>query len=47
MNRKDLPPEEEQFQVYRRLAEALHPAHATIRHLDIGGIRFFPTIQGE
>ena len=37
MNRKDLPPEEEQFQVYRRLAEALHPAHATIRTLDIGG----------
>ena len=37
MNRKELPTEEEQFQVYRRLAEALHPAHATIRTLDIGG----------
>ncbi len=37
MNRKELPTEEEQFQVYRRLAEALHPAHATVRTLDIGG----------
>ena len=37
LNRKDLPGEEEQFQVYRRLAEALHPAPATIRTLDIGG----------
>lgn len=37
MNRKELPTEEEQFQVYRRLAEALHPAQATVRTLDIGG----------
>ncbi len=37
LNRKDLPSEEEQFQIYRRLAEALHPAPATIRTLDIGG----------
>ncbi len=37
LNRKELPGEEEQFQVYRRLAEALQPASATIRTLDIGG----------
>jgi phosphotransferase system enzyme I (PtsI) len=37
LNRKELPTEEEQFRVYRRLAEALHPASATIRTLDIGG----------
>jgi phosphoenolpyruvate-protein phosphotransferase (PTS system enzyme I) len=37
LNRKELPTEEEQFRVYRRLAETLHPASATIRTLDIGG----------
>jgi phosphotransferase system enzyme I (PtsI) len=37
LNRKELPTEEEQFRVYRRLGEALHPASATIRTLDIGG----------
>ena len=37
LNRKELPTEEEQFKVYRRLAEILHPAAATIRTLDIGG----------
>ena len=37
LNRKGLPDEEEQFQVYRRLAEALHPSAATIRTLDVGG----------
>jgi phosphotransferase system enzyme I (PtsI) len=37
LNRKELPTEEEQFEVYRQLAEAIHPAHATIRTLDVGG----------
>jgi phosphotransferase system enzyme I (PtsI) len=37
LNRKELPTEGEQFEVYRRLAEAIHPAHATIRTLDVGG----------
>ena len=37
LNRKELPTEEEQFQVYRRLVETLQPASATIRTLDIGG----------
>ena len=40
LNRRDLPDENEHFQTYRRLAESLHPAPATIRTLDIGGDKF-------
>ena len=40
LNRKDLPTEEEQYQTYRRLAESVYPASATIRTLDIGGDKF-------
>jgi phosphotransferase system enzyme I (PtsI) len=40
LNRKDLPTEEEHFQIYRRLAENIHPATGTIRTLDIGGDKF-------
>jgi phosphotransferase system enzyme I (PtsI) len=40
LNRKDLPTEEEHFQTYRRLAEDIYPAAATIRTLDIGGDKF-------
>ena len=42
LNRKDLPTEEEHFQIYRRLVETIHPATATIRTLDIGGDKFLP-----
>ncbi len=42
LNRKDLPTEEEHFQTYRRLAEEVSPASATIRTLDIGGDKFLP-----
>jgi len=35
LNRKDLP-----YQTYRRLAESVYPAPATIRTLDIGGDKF-------
>jgi phosphotransferase system enzyme I (PtsI) len=42
LNRKDLPSEEEHFQTYRRLAEDISPASATIRTLDIGGDKFLP-----
>jgi phosphotransferase system enzyme I (PtsI) len=42
LNRKDLPTEEEHFQIYRRLAEDIYPATATIRTLDIGGDKFLP-----
>ncbi len=40
LNRKDLPSEEEHYQTYRRLAESIYPAPATIRTLDIGGDKF-------
>jgi len=40
LNRNDLPDEEEHFQTYRRLAEGIRPATATIRTLDIGGDKF-------
>ncbi|MGZ3589307.1 MAG: phosphoenolpyruvate--protein phosphotransferase [Thermodesulfobacteriota bacterium] len=42
LNRKDLPTEEEHFQIYRRLVESIYPATATIRTLDIGGDKFLP-----
>jgi len=42
LNRKDLPTEEEHYQVYRQLAESIHPASAIIRTLDIGGDKFLP-----
>ena len=42
LNRKDLPTEEEHFQIYRQLAESIYPASATIRTLDIGGDKFLP-----
>jgi phosphotransferase system enzyme I (PtsI) len=42
LNRKDLPTEEEHFQTYRRLAEEISPASATIRTLDVGGDKFLP-----
>lgn len=42
LNRKDLPTEEEHFQTYRKLAESISPASATIRTLDIGGDKFLP-----
>ncbi len=42
LNRKDLPTEEEHYQTYRKLAESVYPAPATIRTLDIGGDKFLP-----
>jgi len=37
LNRRDLPSEDEQFEAYRRVAEAVAPNPAMIRTLDIGG----------
>jgi phosphotransferase system enzyme I (PtsI) len=42
LNRNDLPSEEEHFLTYRRLAEEVSPAPATIRTLDVGGDKFLP-----
>jgi len=47
LNRKDLPNEEEHYQTYRRLAESISPAVATIRTLDIGGDKFLANYSAE
>ena len=47
LNRKDLPTEEEHYQTYRRLAESISPATATIRTLDIGGDKFLSNYSAE
>ena len=40
MNRKDLPSEQEHFEVYKNLLEQLSPNSVTIRTLDLGGDKF-------
>jgi len=40
LNRRDLPAEEEHFQVYKKLAEDIAPYPVTIRTLDLGGDKF-------
>ncbi len=45
MNRLDLPGEEEQYEAYRRAAEAVDPFPVTIRTLDIGGDKFISSVQ--
>lgn len=45
LNRKDFPGEEEQFQNYRKVLEMVYPHGVTIRTLDLGGDKFFPTLN--
>lgn len=45
MNRLDLPSEEEQYQAYKQVAEALAPLPVTIRTLDLGGDKFISSVQ--
>jgi phosphotransferase system enzyme I (PtsI) len=45
MNRLDLPSEEEQYQAYRKVAEAVAPHQVIIRTLDLGGDKFVSSIQ--
>ncbi len=45
MNRLDLPTEEEQYQAYKQVAEAISPHVLTIRTLDIGGDKFISSVQ--
>ncbi|MDD3052022.1 MAG: phosphoenolpyruvate--protein phosphotransferase [Candidatus Cloacimonetes bacterium] len=37
LDRRDLPSEEEQFVIYRRILEKMHPRPVTIRTIDMGG----------
>ncbi|MGE0267730.1 MAG: phosphoenolpyruvate--protein phosphotransferase [Candidatus Omnitrophota bacterium] len=45
MNRVDLPLEEEQFQAYKHVAEAMAPKSVTIRTLDLGGDKFLSSLH--
>jgi phosphotransferase system enzyme I (PtsI) len=44
MDRRTLPDEDEQYNVYSRLAEAFHPRPVVIRTLDVGGDKPVPGI---
>jgi phosphotransferase system enzyme I (PtsI) len=45
LNRKDLPSEKEQFEIYKKVTEAIYPNPVTIRTLDIGGDKFMSQID--
>ncbi len=45
MNRIDLPTEDEHYQAYRMVAEALSPYPVTIRTLDLGGDKFLSQLK--
>ncbi len=45
MNRMDLPDEQEQFNAYKKVAEAMAPHSVTIRTLDLGGDKFISSLQ--
>ncbi len=45
MNRRDLPSEEEQFQAYRGILEAIAPHAAAIRTLDLGGAKVMTGLE--
>ena len=45
INRDQLPTEEEQYRVYRQVAEALNPQPVIIRTLDLGGDKFSSQLQ--
>lgn len=45
LNKTDLPDEEEQYQTYRAVAEAVHPHPSIIRTLDLGGDKFLSSLN--
>jgi phosphotransferase system enzyme I (PtsI) len=45
MNRQDAPSEEEQFQAYKAVAEAMKPDPVIIRTLDLGGDKFLSQFE--
>lgn len=45
LNRNDLPSEEDQYETYRKVAEAVLPHGMIIRTLDLGGDKFIGSLQ--
>ena len=45
MNRVDLPTEEEHYEAYKFVAEAMNPHSVTIRTLDLGGDKFISHLE--
>lgn len=45
MNRASLPTEQEQYDAYRKVAEAMKPHSVIIRTLDLGGDKFASTLE--
>lgn len=45
LNRSTLPGEEEQYENYRQVADALHPNPVTLRTIDVGGDKLVQHIQ--
>jgi len=45
MNRKDLPTEEEHFEAYRYVAQAMNPDSVIIRTIDLGGDKFLSQLE--
>jgi len=45
LNRKNLPSEKEQFEIYKKVTETISPNPVTIRTLDIGGDKFMSQID--
>jgi phosphoenolpyruvate-protein phosphotransferase (PTS system enzyme I) len=45
MNRVDLPTVEEQFEIYKHVAESMAPNPVTIRSLDLGGDKFISSLE--
>ena len=45
MNRSTLPTEQEQYEAYRKVAEAMSPHPVVIRTLDLGGDKFASTLE--
>jgi phosphotransferase system enzyme I (PtsI) len=45
LDRTDIPTEEEQFEAYRKVVEGVAPYPTVIRTLDLGGDKFFSSIE--
>ena len=45
LNRQELPTEEEQYTIYRQVAERVYPHTVIFRTLDVGGDKFFSAVS--